>query len=319
MRILHASKLPWQSRAILLPGEESPAKCVRLAPRKVGSLIAGLALLLTVGACSATSSGPEPTNLPSHDLQATEGVASETGNWELPASGQLDYQLGGPYTPDESVQVVVRDREAGPAEGLYSVCYVNAFQTQPGEEDVWSEDLLLEKDGEVFYDPHWPDEAIVDTSTSQKRKDILALTTPWIAKCATDGYQGVEFDNLDSYSRSSGLLGFEDNLALARDLVDVAHANGLAAGQKNAAEDSEALHAGAGFDFALTESCAYYGECGEYAAIYGSNVFDVEYSDEVTTEEFQELCQDPDSLQGMVLRDRDLVAPRDPGYIFATC
>ena len=69
---------------------------------------------------------------------------------------------------------------------------MNAFQTQPGEEDMWSENLLLEGDGEVFHDPNWPDEAIADTSTTQKREEFLALTVPWIEQCATDGYQAVD-------------------------------------------------------------------------------------------------------------------------------
>lgn len=294
-------------------------------------------LLFAVGACSARPTGSEQSNQLQNSLPttsehpsgyahpSTRGLPSETGNAleteksRLPVGGQFDYQLGGPYAPDDSVQAVGRDREAAPAEDLYSVCYVNAFQTQPSEEDLWNGDLLLRQDGEVLYDPNWPDEAIVDTSTSQKRQEILAVTTPWIEQCAIDGYQGVEFDNLDSYARSQGLLSFDDNLALAQELVDAAHANGLAAGQKNAAEHSEALHEDAGFDFALTESCAYYGECGDYAAVYGSHVLDVEYSDEVVTEEFQGLCKNPDSPQGMVLRDRDLVTPDDPAYVFVTC
>ena len=318
MRIFHASKPSLQFRAILLLGEKSPAKRVRLAPRKVCPLIAGLALLLTVGACSATSSGPEPTNLPSRDLQATAGVASETGNWELPASGQLDYQLGGYYDPDGSVEIVVRDMAAPPAADLYSICYVNAFQTQPGEAN-WSDDLLLKAHGNVVYDPNWPDEALLDTSTEENREHITEIAGPWIEQCARDGYQAVEFDNLDSYTRAEDLLSRDGNLALAEALVQSAHANGLAAGQKNSAQDSVEFQEGAGFDFALTESCAYYGECSDYSAVYGARVLDIEYSDQLTPAEFQTLCAEPESPAGMVLRDRDLVTPEDPAYVFETC
>ena len=281
--------------------------------------LTAVVFLFSTSACSATSGNSEPSNQQLTTLPAASGNALEASEWGLPVNGQLDYQLGGSYTPEDTVQIVVRDRESPPVAGTYSICYVNAFQTQPGEEDMWSENLLLEGDGEVFHDPNWPDEALVDTSAPLKREGILALTTPWIEQCASDGYSGVEFDNLDSYSRSAGLLSFEDNLALARDLVGVAHANGLAAGQKNAAEYSEPLHQGAGFDFALTESCAYYGECGDYAAVYSAAVLNVEYSDEVTSDEFLELCEEPDSPAGMVLRDRNLVVPGDPAYVFATC
>ncbi|MCM3523318.1 endo alpha-1,4 polygalactosaminidase, partial [Curtobacterium sp. P97] len=53
-----------------------------------------------------------------------------------------DSQLGGAYAPADGVTGVVRDRTAAPAEGLWSACYVNAFQTQPGADEV-PEDLLL--------------------------------------------------------------------------------------------------------------------------------------------------------------------------------
>ena len=46
--------------------------------------------------------------------------------------GVADYQLGEAYRPAEDVTVVVRDATATPEPGVYSVCYVNAFQTQPG-------------------------------------------------------------------------------------------------------------------------------------------------------------------------------------------
>ena len=40
-----------------------------------------------------------------------------------------------------------RDRSDDPAEGLYSICYVNGFQTQPGELDTWPDDLVLQSGG----------------------------------------------------------------------------------------------------------------------------------------------------------------------------
>ena len=39
--------------------------------------------------------------------------------------------------------MVVRDRDDEPVDGRYSICYVNAFQTQPGESDAWPAELLL--------------------------------------------------------------------------------------------------------------------------------------------------------------------------------
>lgn len=214
--------------------------------------------------------------------------------------------------------IVGRDRSEIPADGVYSICYVNGFQTQPGELDEWPADLLLQNDGEPVFDPDWPDEALLDTSTEDRRESIAEIVAPWIDGCADAGFQAVEFDNLDSYTRSDGALTLDDNLALASRLVDVAHDAGLAAGQKNAAEDAARLRERAGFDFAVVEECATYEECDAYTDVYGDQVIDIEYTDELPRP-FTEMCDDDSSPASMVLRDRDLLPAGDDGHVFETC
>ncbi|WP_101848338.1 endo alpha-1,4 polygalactosaminidase [Zhihengliuella sp. ISTPL4] len=262
--------------------------------------------VLALAACTA------PPPLPAAGTGASADVAPP------PASALPDYQLGGAYDPPAGVGIVGRDRSAEPAAGLYSVCYVNGFQTQPGELDAWPDDLLLQDGGHVVFDPDWPDEALLDTGSAAQRSRIAGIVIPWIEGCADSGFQAVEFDNLDSFSRSHGALSRDDNLALAELLVDAAHGVGLAAGQKNAAEHAEVLKERAGFDFAVTEECAAYTECGAYTAVYGTHVIDIEYTDQLPRP-FAELCADPDTPASMVLRDRDLVTPGDEGYVFAAC
>ncbi len=63
---------------------------------------------------------------------------------------------------------------------MYSICYVNGFQTQPGELDAWPRELLLQRDGEVVFDPDWPDEALIDTSSAAHREKIADTVIPWI-------------------------------------------------------------------------------------------------------------------------------------------
>ncbi|MEV4668466.1 endo alpha-1,4 polygalactosaminidase [Microbacterium sp. LWO12-1.2] len=247
------------------------------------------------------------------------GDAPAGGDWSLPPAGATpDYQLGGAYEPAAEVGIVGRDRSADPAADAYSICYVNGFQTQPGELGSWDADLLLQHDGATVFDPDWPDEALLDTSTADRRERIAAQIIPWIEGCADDGFAAVEFDNLDSYTRSDDTLSLDDNLALATLFVDAAHGAGLAAGQKNAAEDAAALRDRAGFDFAVTEECAVFEECDVYTAVYGAHVIDIEYSDELPRS-FAEMCADAESPASMVLRDRDLVTPDNPAYVFETC
>lgn len=259
-------------------------------------------------------------------LAAMAGCASESASgqspgsvmWSPPAGTPADYQLGGAYPPDPRVGIVARDRTAAPAPGVYSICYLNAFQTQPGERDEWPDELVLRRDGADVMDPDWPDEALLDTRSDEARQAIAARVGEWIDDCAAAGYAAVEFDNLDTYTRSGDLLTVDHNLALATLLVERAHRAGLAAGQKNAAEDAGRLRAEAGFDFAVVEECAYYDECAAYTDVYGDAVVAIEYTDAIDRP-FDELCADAAIPASLVLRDRDLTTPGDADYAFETC
>ncbi|QYM74768.1 endo alpha-1,4 polygalactosaminidase [Leucobacter luti] len=236
-----------------------------------------------------------------------------------PVDAVPDYQLGGAYEPETAVTLVARDRTAAPDPTRYSICYVNGFQTQPGELEIWPENALLRTaDGATVVDPAWPDEVLLDTSSATQRAEILAIVQPWIVGCAASGFDAVEFDNLDSYTRSDGALTLADNLALATDLVASAHEAGLAAGQKNAAEDATELHDRAGFDFAVTETCAAYRECAAFTEVYAGHVIDIEYTD-FLPRTFAEMCDDAESPPAMVLRDRELTSPEHAGYVFERC
>ncbi len=294
-----------------------------------------VAAVVLVG-CATTTGGPNSRG----DWNLTPSVESTTPTdvsstpksdhaqaIELPPTGaSFDYQLGGAYEPPFGVEIVVRDRLATPSDGRYSICYVNAFQTQPGELDVWPDDLLLHNaGGALVYDPDWPDEALVDTREADR---IIAIVAPWITGCADAGYDAVEFDNLDTYTRTEGLLSRADNLALATALVNIAHDVGLAAAQKNAAEDAALLHSQAGFDFAIAEECVAYDECDAYTAVYGDHVLAVEYTDSGSRSaddgtgpraSLTEICVSPGRPASLVLRDRALATPTESGYVFALC
>lgn len=249
---------------------------------------------------------------------AGESDRQPVGEAGFPRSTVFDYQLGGAYTPPSQVGLVVRDRRAAPAAGIYSVCYVNAFQTQPGEQSSWPDEALLRDAEGPVIDADWPDEILLDTSTPERRELILETVVPWVQGCATDGYQGVEFDNLDSFTRSDGALSFDGNLALATDLAQVAHDAGLAVGQKNSAEYTSELREQAGFDFAVAEECAAYEECTAYSSVYGDAVIDIEYTDTLPRS-FEEMCADSDSPTSMILRDRELATADEPSYVYETC
>lgn len=227
----------------------------------------------------------------------------------LPVGPDVDYQLGGAAPVPANVGIVVRDRRAAPAAGVYNVCYVNAFQTQPDERRFWHAHrrLLLERAGRPVTDQAWG-EWLLDTRTAAKRSRLAGIVGRWVDGCARSGYDGVELDNLDSWSRSHGLIRPRDNQTFARLLVARAHLAGLAVAQKNwAAWDGRR----AGFDFAIAEECGRWRECGSYVDHYGSRVLVVEYR----RRDFDRTCSRWGARLSVVLRDRELT----PGGVRRWC
>ncbi|MGH8963874.1 MAG: endo alpha-1,4 polygalactosaminidase [Actinomycetes bacterium] len=266
-----------------------------------------LIALLAVAACGSTAT---PAADPSPTLPPTEGV--------------FDYQLGvaSDHLSDGTpIDLVVRDAAADPLEGAYSVCYVNGFQTQPGSD--WSsrpEAMLRDTSGEPVRDPDWPDEIVLDPTTDTARTSILEVITPIIEGCAEDGFDAVEIDNLDTWTRFDQIdeAGAHE---LARAYVDLAHGAGLAIAQKNAAEITQVAKDELGFDFAVTEECGVWSECAAYTDVYGDHVLQIEYPEALEKEglTFADVCALDDRAPLTILRDVELVAAGEDGYVYDAC
>lgn len=249
--------------------------------RSTARWVAALALLLVAGLAPAASAVPRA--LP-------------------PVGTDWDYQLGGARPVPAGVGIVERDRHAHPVSGRYNVCYVNGFQTQADEKRFWHRhwSLVLKRDGHPVVDQGWG-EWLLDIRTVASRRALARIEGRWVRGCAADGFDAVEFDNLDSYSRSRGLLTPADATAFARLLVVRAHHAGLAAAQKNRAGwDGTSV----GYDFAVAEQCAQYAECGSYVAHYGRHVLAVEYRDKP----FAKSCGAWSDTIAVVRRDVDLTS-----------
>jgi Glycoside-hydrolase family GH114 len=228
--------------------------------------------------------------------------------------GKFDYQLGGAYPPPAGVTFVVRDRLDLPAAGKYNACYVNAFQAQESERAWWDAnhpDLLLrDASGKVVVDADW-NEALLDIGTAAKRRALLAIVGRWIDRCKADGFAAVDPDNLDSYTRSKGLLSAAHAVAFAKLLIARAHNRGMPIAQKNAAE----LTGRAPFDFAVVEQCQQYDECGVYKRAYGKHILEVEYA----TTPFTNACTNLARTWPVIRRDRNLAPKGTPGYVYRSC
>lgn len=252
-------------------------------------------MALALGACS---SHPEP-------VQPPPGVA-------------FDYQLGGDYPPPDGTELVVRQWSGGEAvEGMYSVCYVNAFQTEaePGHPDSamnWPEGLVLER----LEDPEWPGEHPINIDSNRLRRTAVEFIQHRFTECRLQGFDAVELDNLDTFTRyPDAPFDRDDAIAYARLLVEEATEQGLAVGQKNTPELLDVARTEIGFGFAIVEQCGEYDECQQFVDTFEGRVYAVEYTDAGLAA----ACEAIVDVAGVVQRDLDLVTPDDVGYVHETC
>ncbi|MCH5676783.1 endo alpha-1,4 polygalactosaminidase [Streptomyces gilvus] len=299
-------------------GDETRTGRVRRRRRVLVGLAAALAALAVVGvSVAAVRSGPHQDGASSTSTASSSSASAPASAAKVtlpPKHVRWDYQIGGAYTPAAGVRVVGRDHDSEPAPGVYNICNINAFQAQQDEEHDWDPDLLLhDARGNVVYDKDWG-EAVLDIRTAAKRQRIAAKLNAWIDECAAAGYQAVEPDNYDVFTRFPTYLKAGQAEALMRLLSAHAHDKGLAVAQKNTVElvsDRRSV----GLDFAVAEECAEWDECGQYAAAFGDNVLVIEY----TAKGMARACSRWGGTLSVVRRD-ELVVPKGAhGYVRQTC
>ncbi len=278
----------------------------------------GVALIAAALLVPASASSGAPTAVPA-------GVAVQPP----PINAQFDYQIGGDYSLPDGVGIVSRDWFIGSAaaDPVYSICYVNGFQTQPNESGTdrpdeksnWPRKLVLSKLGD---DPNWGGEYLVDIRNANKRERAARWLQPMIEICAEKGFAAVEFDNLDSWTRFNGTplarkvpFGKHDAVKFARELTRRSHRLGLAVAQKNTTQIKKMQAGRIGFDFALVEDCARYNECNVYRKTYGNRMISIEYRRPL----FERACEQIGDEVSVVLRDRGVRRPTSKRYLYDAC
>jgi actin-like ATPase involved in cell morphogenesis len=325
---------PAEGRAVITH-RPSPAPTPRPGGRRLLAGLVALLVILTGGTLAALSARapstpttlPKPVTIPvvskipnpTTEPPTPSPTRSATARsiTRPPVNASFDYQIGGAYPPQKSVEIVVRDRDDPPAPGKYNICYINAFQTQAEDEAFWTgshADLLLKtKDGKYFSDPDYPREYLLDISSKAQRTAVARILDDWIDDCAQKGYKALDPDNQDSWTRSKGQLSQTDNVAMATLLTAHAHAAGLAVAQRNTPELGSKGRTTAKFDFAIVEECQFYQECDVYLETYGGRVYEIEYTDH-PRRAYVTACANQGRRISVTLRDRDVVPQGEPGY-----
>ena len=207
------------------------------------------------------------------------GTAAAAHRWVPQPTDTFQYQLSGAIDVTVGAKVFDLDALETPRSviaqlhhrGRRAICYVDAgtWESYRPDADSYPADMLGKPvDG-------WPDERWVDIRQLATLEPIIRAR---VDRCAATGFDGVEYDWMDSYDQATGFpISRADSLRFDRWLASLAHARGLSVGLKNSGGLVTALVGR--FDFAVTEECFQYHECGLYRPFLdaGKAVFDVEY------------------------------------------
>jgi len=251
--------------------------------------------------------------------------------YQLPDfSAPFDVQLAEQYTPPDGVRTLLLDRSFAPVPGTYNICYINALQTQEGEKGIWKKAeqkgrtnlVLRDKFGKWLPDPNtrYAKEFLLDISSRRKRAAIIRVIRPWILECVADGFDAVDFDNLDSYNRSGGRLSEDDAVRFISALNSIVHEHGLPVAQKNAPGLLPRL-AETRPDFAIVESCSWDKLCKTYVEAFGDRVLMIEFDGDT----FDDVaCPEYGRSHSIIQRDLDFLSPEKAArkradYVFKSC
>ncbi len=295
-------------------GEGGMSLTSRRAVAAVAGVVALGALLVVLLAagegksrCPGAGHGPTaPGRTPSSTTRSAATIRCRRGSRSSPATGSSATRH--PIPPIRSVtSTPTRRRRTRPG------------WTVPDEHNNWPRSLVLNELGD---DPHWGGEYLIDIRNARKRERAADWVDQMIEGCASKGFDAVEYDNLDSWTRFDGTpladdvpFGKPEALAYARKLTGRAHRLGLAVGQKNTADITRAQSDRVGFDFAIAEECSRYNECNRYRSVHGNRVIEIEYR----REDFDKGCRTVGDKISVVLRDRLVTKPGSPRYVYDSC
>lgn len=231
--------------------------------RKESALIAVLALLAASAVCGCGESDgsqrarwqPRPTVAP----------------WQWQLQGRIDtgvdagvYEVDGIDTPRRTVRALHR-------RGRKVICYLDVGSWESYRPDARSfPRAAIGSAYEGYPDERWLDVSRLGLIAKplQRRFEI----------CARKGFDAVEPDNVNGWENPTGFrITPAEQLRFNRWVAGQAHRLGMAVALKNDGRQARRL-VGA-FDFAVTEQCFQYDECGLYRTFvrHGKAVFDAEY------------------------------------------
>jgi hypothetical protein len=203
-----------------------------------------------------------------------------------PAVFDIDFQTDGFCTGGTITQENTAAVTAIHASGAHAICYVDAGTAETFRPDY--PDYVTfnnQSGGALFGKPvgGFRNEFWLNINNDKGQRDfILAEVAKRVGRCAADGFDAVEFDNVDAYQNKTGLpISADTQLLFNSSLANLAHGKGLTAALKN--DLGQLTDLKPYFDFAINEQCFQFKECNfpppglpDWTAS-GKAVFNVEY------------------------------------------
>ena len=245
---------------------------------------------------------PKPKPVAPPPAPAPPPPAPPAGPWWTPSSSAplpMQWLLDGPLSVNNAVQMGLQDLSGAtlPAPAVYDldgettskatvdalhamgkkvICYVDAGTYEQSRSDA-SKFQAISPQIYGSAVAGWPGEYWLDI---HRVNDLAPIMQARFQDCKAKGFDGIEPDNIDGYSNSTGFsLTSADQIAYNRALADWAHGMGLSIGLKNDLDQVPQLVGN--FDWALNEQCYEYSECSSLKAFAqaGKAVWIAEYKD----------------------------------------
>jgi hypothetical protein len=195
---------------------------------------------------------------------------------------QTDALCTGGTMPQENTAAVT----AIHARGAKAICYVDAGTAENFRPDYPDYVKFDDKHGGALFGrpvSKFRNEYWLNINNNVGQRDfILKKVSSRLDHCVADGFDAVEFDNVDAWENKTGLkISADTQLVFNSMLANLAHSKGLTVGLKNDLAQLSELKPY--FDFAINEQCFQFQECDfpppglpDWPAS-GKAVFNVEY------------------------------------------
>ena len=236
-----------------------------------------------------------------------------------PTTGSFDYQLGGVvHARRRRHRRHPRQHRRRPRRA--STRSATSTGSRRSRASSWPSNLILQnKAGKPIVDPGWPDERIIDISTAAKRtRGEPAHRHDDRRRARRRASGAVEFDNLDSYSRSKGRLDpVEDDRVREAPRASTPTRRARGRARRTPASSARAARRRSASTSSPPRSATSTASAASFTKVYGTHVLDIEYTDDLRGTFDAGLRSHGDDPPQTILRDRDLTTPNEPDGV--TC